>query len=339
MRPYLRPYLGIDLGTANTLVYMKGKGIILNEPSVIAINKETSELLKVGKEAKKMIGKTPANIIAIRPLKEGVIADYNVAMTMLKYFINTSMNGFSFFKPTVVVGIPTDATQVERNALREAALDAGASKAFLIEEAMATAIGAGLDVEEPSGNMIVDMGGGTTEIAVISLGNIVLSKSIRVAGDLIDQEIINHIKSKYNMVIGEKTAERIKIEIGNVFDSPQYNELSMEVIGLDVLSGLPKSVIITGSEIRNAMRVPVTKIVENIKLAIEETPPELLYDIVNRGIFLAGGGALIKGIKELLEKETLIRVVIADDPITCVARGAGMVIDKINLIKSISQQA
>ncbi|WP_103079575.1 rod shape-determining protein [Petrotoga miotherma] len=339
MRSYLRPYLGIDLGTANTLVYMKGKGIILNEPSVIAINKETSELLKVGKEAKKMIGKTPANIIAVRPLKEGVIADYNVAMTMLKYFINTAMNGFSFFKPSVVVGIPTDATQVERNALREAALDAGSSKAFLIEEAMATAIGAGLDVEEPSGNMIVDIGGGTTEIAVISLGNIVLSKSIRVAGDLIDQEIINHIKSKYNMVIGEKTAERIKIEIGNVFDSPQYNDLSMEVIGLDVLSGLPKSVTITGSEIRNAMRVPVSKIVENIKLAIEETPPELLYDIVNRGIFLAGGGAMIKGIKELLEKETLIRVVIADDPITCVARGAGMVIDKINLIKSISQKA
>jgi rod shape-determining protein MreB len=318
---------------------MKGKGIILNEPSVIAINKDTSELLKVGKEAKKMIGKTPANIIAIRPLKEGVIADYNVAMTMLKYFINTALNGFSFFKPMVVVGIPTDATQVERNALREAALDAGSSKAFLIEEAMATAIGAGLDVEEPSGNMIVDIGGGTTEIAVISLGNIVLSKSIRVAGDLIDQEIINHIKSKYNMVIGEKTAERIKIEIGNVFDSPQYNDLSMEVIGLDVLSGLPKSVTITGSEIRNAMRIPVNKIVENIKLAIEETPPELLYDIVNRGIFLAGGGALIKGIKELLERETLIRVVIADDPITCVARGAGMVIDKINLIKSISQKA
>jgi rod shape-determining protein MreB len=318
---------------------MKGKGIILNEPSVIAINKDTSELLKVGKEAKKMIGKTPANIIAIRPLKEGVIADYNVAMTMLKYFINTALNGFSFFKPMVVVGIPTDATQVERNALREAALDAGSSKAFLIEEAMATAIGAGLDVEEPSGNMIVDIGGGTTEIAVISLGNIVLSKSIRVAGDLIDQEIINHIKSKYNMVIGEKTAERIKIEIGNVFDSPQYNDLSMEVIGLDVLTGLPKSVTITGSEIRNAMRIPVNKIVENIKLAIEETPPELLYDIVNRGIFLAGGGALIKGIKELLERETLIRVVIADDPITCVARGAGMVIDKINLIKSISQKA
>ncbi|MBL5981445.1 rod shape-determining protein MreB [Petrotoga sp. HWH.PT.55.6.1] len=339
MRSYLRPYLGIDLGTANTLVYMKGKGIILNEPSVIAINKDTSELLKVGKEAKKMIGKTPANIIAIRPLKEGVIADYNVAMTMLKYFINTALNGFSFFKPMVVVGIPTDATQVERNALREAALDAGSSKAFLIEEAMATAIGAGLDVEEPSGNMIVDIGGGTTEIAVISLGNIVLSKSIRVAGDLIDQEIINHIKSKYNMVIGEKTAERIKIEIGNVFDSPQYNDLSMEVIGLDVLTGLPKSVTITGSEIRNAMRIPVNKIVENIKLAIEETPPELLYDIVNRGIFLAGGGALIKGIKELLERETLIRVVIADDPITCVARGAGMVIDKINLIKSISQKA
>jgi len=336
MKSYLRSYLGIDLGTANTLVYMKNKGIILNEPSVIAINKDTSELLKVGKEAKKMIGKTPSNIVAIRPLKEGVIADYNVAMTMLKYFINSSIGGVSFLKPVVVVGIPTDASQVERNALKEAALDAGANRAFLIEEAMATAIGAGLDVEEPSGNMIVDIGGGTTEIAVISLGNIVVSKSIRVAGDMIDQEIVNYMKSRYNMIIGEKTAEKIKIEIGNAFDSPEYNELSMEVIGLDVLTGLPKSVVIKGSEIRNAIKTPINRIVENIKSAIEETPPELLYDIVNRGIFLAGGGAMIKGIKDLLEKETLIRVVVADDPITCVARGAGMVIDKINLLKTIS---
>ncbi|RAO98775.1 rod shape-determining protein MreB [Petrotoga sp. 9PW.55.5.1] len=336
MKSYLRSYLGIDLGTANTLVYMKNKGIILNEPSVIAINKDTSELLKVGKEAKKMIGKTPSNIVAIRPLKEGVIADYNVAMTMLKYFINSSIGGVSFLKPVVVVGIPTDASQVERNALKEAALDAGANRAFLIEEAMATAIGAGLDVEEPSGNMIVDIGGGTTEIAVISLGNIVVSKSIRVAGDMIDQEIVNYMKSRYNMIIGEKTAEKIKIEIGNAFDSPEYNELSMEVIGLDVLTGLPRSLIISGSEIRNAIKTPINRIVENIKSAIEETPPELLYDIVNRGIFLAGGGAMIKGIKDLLEKETLIRVVVADDPITCVARGAGMVIDKINLLKTIS---
>lgn len=336
MKSYLRSYLGIDLGTANTLVYMKNKGIILNEPSVIAINKDTSELLKVGKEAKKMIGKTPSNIVAIRPLKEGVIADYNVAMTMLKYFINSSIGGVSFLKPVVVVGIPTDASQVERNALKEAALDAGANRAFLIEEAMATAIGAGLDVEEPSGNMIVDIGGGTTEIAVISLGNIVVSKSIRVAGDMIDQEIVNYIKSRYNMIIGEKTAEKIKVEIGNVFDCNEFNNLSMEVIGLDVLTGLPRSLIISGSEIRNAIKTPINRIVENIKLAIEETPPELLYDIVNRGIFLAGGGAMIKGIKDLLEKETLIRVVIADDPITCVARGAGMVIDKINLLKTIS---
>jgi rod shape-determining protein MreB len=290
--------------------------------------------LKVGKEAKKMIGKTPSNIVAIRPLKEGVIADYNVAMTMLKYFINSSIGGVSFLKPVVVVGIPTDASQVERNALKEAALDAGANRAFLIEEAMATAIGAGLDVEEPSGNMIVDIG--TTEIAVISLGNIVVSKSIRVAGDMIDQEIVNYMKSRYNMIIGEKTAEKIKIEIGNAFDSPEYNELSMEVIGLDVLTGLPRSLIISGSEIRNAIKTPINRIVENIKSAIEETPPELLYDIVNRGIFLAGGGAMIKGIKDLLEKETLIRVVVADDPITCVARGAGMVIDKINLLKTIS---
>ncbi len=331
----MRSYLGIDLGTANTIVYMKGKGVILNEPSVIAINKENGEIICVGSEAKKMIGKTPANIFAIRPLKEGVIADYNIAVAMLKYFINAAVGNFVVLKPVVVVGVPTGATEVEKSALREAALDAGASKAFLIEEAMATAIGAGLDVEEPSGNMIVDIGGGTTEIAIISLGNIVLSRSLRVAGDQMDLEIMDYIKTRYNIIIGEKTAERIKMEIGNVFDTEEYNKLSLEIVGLDVLSGLPKTIQVSGYEIRQAIKNSVNKIIENIKSAIEETPPELLYDIVNKGIFLAGGGAMIKGMKELIEKETFIRVIVADDPITCVARGAGLIIDKINILRTL----
>lgn len=335
MKSYMRSYLGIDLGTANTIVYMKGKGVILNEPSVIALNRDNGEIICVGIEAKKMIGKTPANIFAIRPLKEGVIADYNVAVAMLKYYINAAVGNFVILKPVVVVGVPTGATEVEKGALREAALDAGASKAFLIEEAMATAIGAGLDVEEPSGNMIVDIGGGTTEIAVISLGNIVLSKSLRVAGDQMDQEIMDYIKTRYNIVIGEKTAERIKMEIGNVYDSDENNKLSMEIVGLDVLSGLPKTIQVSGYEVRQAIKNSVGKIIENIKSAIEETPPELLYDIVNKGIFLAGGGAMIKGMKELIEKETFIRVIVADDPITCVARGAGLVIDKINILRTL----
>ncbi|CEP78873.1 MAG: rod shape-determining protein [Defluviitoga tunisiensis] len=335
MKSYMRSYLGIDLGTANTIVYMKGKGVILNEPSVIALNRDNGEIICVGIEAKKMIGKTPANIFAIRPLKEGVIADYNVAVAMLKYYINAAVGNFVILKPVVVVGVPTGATEVEKSALREAALDAGASKAFLIEEAMATAIGAGLDVEEPSGNMIVDIGGGTTEIAVISLGNIVLSKSLRVAGDQMDQEIMDYIKTRYNIVIGEKTAERIKMEIGNVYDSDENNKLSMEIVGLDVLSGLPKTIQVSGYEVRQAIKNSVGKIIENIKSAIEETPPELLYDIVNKGIFLAGGGAMIKGMKELIEKETFIRVIVADDPITCVARGAGLVIDKINILRTL----
>ncbi|MDK2946388.1 rod shape-determining protein [Geotoga petraea] len=333
----MRTYLGIDLGTANTLVYLKGKGIIINEPSVIAIDQNNGKILHVGIEAKKMIGKTPSNIIAIRPLKDGVIADYDVALVMMKHFITSSIGKLNFLKPTVVVGIPTDATEVERSALKEAALDAGAHRAFLIEEAMGTAIGAGLDVEEASGNMIVDIGGGTTEIAVISLGNIVLSKSIRIAGDEIDESIMEYIKDKHNILIGEKTAERIKMEIGNVFASKDYDELKMDIIGLDVLTGLPKNIELNGEDIREAIEKPVMKIVENIKIAVEATPPELLSDIVNKGICLAGGGAMLKGMKELIEKETLIRVVIAEEPLTCVARGAGMVIDKIDILENLEK--
>ncbi|MDN5341877.1 rod shape-determining protein [Oceanotoga sp. DSM 15011] len=333
----MRNYLGIDLGTANTLVYSRGKGIILNEPSVIAIDQNTGKILQVGLEAKKMIGKTPSNIIATRPLKDGVIADYDVALAMLKYFISQSVGGFNIFKPVVVIGIPTEATEVERNALKEAALDAGAHKAFLIEEAMATAIGAGLNVEEPSGNMVVDIGGGTTEIAIISLGNIVLSKSIRVAGDEIDENIIEYVKNEHNILIGEKTAEKIKMEIGNTFENEENDSLTIDIIGLDVLTGLPKNIPLSGSEIRKAIKKPVSRILENIKLAIESTPPELLSDVVSKGIFLGGGGAMLKGMKELIEKETHIRVVIADEPLTCVARGAGLVIDKIEIIENLSK--
>ncbi|HOO74986.1 MAG TPA: rod shape-determining protein [Tepiditoga sp.] len=333
----MRSFLGIDLGTANTLVYSKGNGIIINEPSVISIDKNNGEILQVGLEAKKMIGKTPSNITALRPLKDGVIADYEVALAMLKYFISSATGGFSILKPTVVIGIPTEATEVERAALREAALDAGAGKVFLIEEAMATAIGAGLDVEEPSGNMVVDIGGGTTEIAIISLGSIVLSKSIRIAGDELDENIIEYIKNVHNIMIGERTAETIKMQVGNTFMSPEYDKLSVEIIGLDVLTGLPKRINISGAEIREAIKIPVNKIVENIKSAVENTPPELLSDIVSKGIFLAGGGALLKGMKDLIEKETLIRVVVADEPLTCVARGAGMVIDKIHILENLSK--
>jgi rod shape-determining protein MreB len=333
----MRNFFGIDLGTANTLVYVKGKGIVLNEPSVIAIDKYSEKILQVGIEAKKMIGKTPANIIAIRPLRDGVIADYNIALAMLKYFIEHSAKGFSFLKPTVVIGIPTDASEVERSALREAALDAGAHKAYLIEEAMATAIGAGLDVEEPNGNMIVDIGGGTTEIAVISLGNIVLSKSIRIAGDEIDEKIIEYAKSENNILIGEKTAEKIKMEIGNAFACDEYDNLELDVIGLDVLTGLPKSLNLTGKEIRNAIQKPVSRIIENVKAAVESTPPELLSDIVNKGIYLAGGGAMLKGMKEIIEKETKIRVIVVEEPLTCVARGAGLVIDKIQILESLQK--
>ncbi|KLO24281.1 rod shape-determining protein MreB [Marinitoga sp. 1197] len=333
----MRSNIGIDLGTANTLVYVKGKGIVVNEPSVIAIEKDTKEILTVGKEAKRMIGKTPANIIAVRPLKDGVIADYNTALAMLKYFISSSVGSFTFLKPTVVVGVPTDATEVERNALHKATLDAGAGKAFLIEESMATAIGVGLNVEEPSGSMVVDIGGGTTEIAVISLGNIVLSKSIRIAGDELDEAIISYVKDKTGLLIGERTAERIKKRIGNTWPNEEYDNEEIEIIGRDILSGLPRNITLKGYEIREAIDNPVFKIVEQIKLTVEETPPELLTDIVMKGIYLSGGGALLRGLKELIEYETKIKVIVAEDPLTAVARGAGMVLDKVKILENLSK--
>jgi len=334
---FFRQDMGIDLGTANTLVFLRGSGVAVNEPSVVAIDSASQQILQVGLEAKRMVGKTPANIIAIRPLKDGVIADYDIALAMVKYFIERASTRFTLLKPRVVIGVPSGATEVERKALTDAGIEAGAKKVFLIEEPMASAIGAGLDVEEPNGNMIVDIGGGTTEIAVISLGSIVLSNSIRVAGDELDESIVQYIKDKYRLAIGEKTAERVKIEIGNVIDSEEFNSLDTEVIGLDLNTGLPKKVTVKGTEIREAISEPVSKIVEAVKIAVESTPPELVSDVVRHGITIAGGGSLLKGMKELLETETGISVNIAEDPLTCVARGAGSVLEKVSILERLSK--
>ncbi|MBO8166128.1 MAG: rod shape-determining protein [Thermotogae bacterium] len=334
---FFRQDMGIDLGTANTLVFLRGSGVAVNEPSVVAIDSASQQILQVGLEAKRMVGKTPASIIAIRPLKDGVIADYDIALAMVKYFIERASTRFTLLKPRVVIGVPSGATEVERKALTDAGIEAGAKKVFLIEEPMASAIGAGLDVEEPNGNMIVDIGGGTTEIAVISLGSIVLSNSIRVAGDELDESIVQYIKDKYRLAIGEKTAERVKIEIGNVIDSEEFNSLDTEVIGLDLNTGLPKKVTVKGTEIREAISEPVSKIVEAVKIAVESTPPELVSDVVRHGITIAGGGSLLKGMKELLETETGISVNIAEDPLTCVARGAGSVLEKVSILERLSK--
>ncbi len=327
--------LGIDLGTANTLVYMKGKGIVVNEPSVIAINVENNEIIKVGAEAKQMLGKTPSYIQAIRPLKDGVIADYDVALAMLTYFINKAQNGFSLFRPRVVIGVPVGVTEVESRALLKAGKEAGAKRVFLIEEPMATAIGAGLLVEEPKGNMVIDIGGGTTETAVISLGSIVTSSSIRVAGDEFDEAIIQYVREVYRVVIGSRTAERVKIEIGNVFPEKEYDSLETEVVGLDLSSGLPKKVTLTGGEIREAIKPTVMQIIEAAKLTIEKTPPELVADITEHGILMAGGGSLLRGITRLVEKETGIYTYTAEEPMTCVAKGAGAVLSKVDILSRL----
>lgn len=329
--------VGIDLGTANTLVYVKGKGIVVNEPSVIAINVSTGEILKVGIEAKKMLGKTPATIKAVRPLRDGVIADYQTALIMLKYFIDKAKGGFGIFKPRVVIGVPVGITDVERRAILEAGLEAGASRVFLLEEPMATAIGAGLDVEEPSGNMVVDVGGGTTEVAVISLGSIVTWDSVRIAGDEMDEAIVQYVRATYRVAIGERTAERVKIEIGNVYSSDEYDELETTVTGIDLSSGLPRRITLKGVEIREAIRQPVMAIVESVKATLEKTPPELVADIMERGILIAGGGSLLRGFDKLLSEETGIDVVMADDPLICVARGAGMVLEKVNILKKLQR--
>lgn len=334
---FFRQDMGIDLGTANTLVCVKGQGVVVNEPSVVAIESESQKILQVGLEAKKMVGKTPSSIVAIRPLRDGVIADYEIALAMLKYFIGRSSRRFTLMKPMVVIGVPSGATEVERKFLKEAGIEAGAKKVFLIEEPMASAIGAGLNVEEPTGSMIVDIGGGTTEIAVISLGSIVFSQSIRVAGDEMDDSIIQYIKEKYRLVIGEKTSERIKMEIGNVIQEEEYDQAVTEVVGLDLNTGLPKKIQIVGTEIREAIKEPVSKIVDSVKYTIENTPPELISDIVLHGIIISGGGSMLKGMRDLIERETGIKVIVAEDPLTCVARGADLVLEKLAILERLDR--
>lgn len=323
--------MGIDLGTANTLVYVKGKGIVLREPSVVAINTNTKTVLAVGDEAKQMIGRTPGNIVAIRPLKDGVIADFDVTESMLRKFIAKVTSKGAFASPRIIVCFPSGVTEVEKRAIDEATKRAGARDVQLMEEPMAAAIGAGLPVEEPKGSMVVDIGGGTTEVAVVSLGGIVTSKSLRVAGDELDESIINYIKKVYNLMIGERTAENIKMQLGSAYKVSDVEE-TMEIKGRDLVTGLPKNIEITESEVREALKEPVSAIVDSIKLTLEKTPPELAADIMDIGIMLTGGGALLKGLDCLINNETHMPVHIAEAPLDCVALGAGKALDHFDKI-------
>ncbi|ADK13792.1 MULTISPECIES: rod shape-determining protein [Clostridium] len=322
--------MGIDLGTANTLIYVKGKGIVLREPSVVAINNDVKKVMAIGNEAKDMIGRTPGNIVAIRPLKDGVIADFDVTHTMLRKFIEKVSPKSAFTSPRIFVCFPSGVTEVEKRAIEEATKHAGARDVLLMEEPMAAAIGAGLPVNEPTGSMIVDIGGGTTEVAIISLGGIVTSKSLRIAGDELDQAIIGYIKKEYNLMIGERTAENVKIELGSAFDIGEEN--SMEIRGRDLISGLPKVINITEGEIREALKEPVAAIIDAIKTTLEKTPPELASDIMDKGIMLAGGGAMLRGLDQLINQETHMPVHIAEAPLDCVALGAGKALDTIDKI-------
>ena len=325
--------LAIDLGTANTLIYVKGKGIILSEPSVVAIKKGTNQVLKVGKEAKEMLGRTPGNITAIRPIKDGVIADFDVTEQMIRAFILKSHNRKALVRPRVIVGVPSGITQVEKRAIRDSCDQAGAREVYLIEEPMAAAIGAGLPVQEPSGSMIVDIGGGTTEVAVISLSGIVYSQSVRIAGDEMDEAIMQYLKRKYNLLIGERTSENIKIQIGSAhpFDEPR----KMDIKGRDLVDGIPKTLSIVDSDIREALHDTVYAIVDAVKTALERTPPELSADIAEKGIVLAGGGALLHGLDTLISLETHLKVRVADDPLSCVVLGTGKVLDELDLLKTV----
>ena len=328
--------MGIDLGTANTLVYVKGKGIVLREPSVVAINNTTRKPLAVGTEAKRMIGRTPGNIVAIRPMKDGVIADFDVTQIMLKKFIDKVITKSAFSSPRIIVCFPSGVTEVERRAILEATKQAGAREVVLMEEPMAAAIGAGLPVDEPTGSMIVDIGGGTTEVAIISLGGIVTSRSLRVAGDELDHAIINYIKKEYNLMIGERTAETIKMELGSAFKVEDEEEKVMDIKGRDLISGLPKTIEISEEQIREALSEPVASIIEAIKITLEKTPPELSADIMDKGIMLAGGGALLRDLDLLINHETHMPVHIAESPLDCVALGTGKALENIESI--IKQQ-
>jgi len=326
--------MGIDLGTATTLVYVKGEGVVLCEPSVVAIQKDTNHVLAVGDEAKRMLGRTPGTIVAIRPMKDGVIADFEITEAMLRYFIKKVHRRKVLVRPRMVIAIPSGITEVEKRAVRDSAERAGARSVFLIQEPMAAAIGTGLPIVEPAGNMIIDVGGGTTEMAIISLAGIVFSQSIRIGGDEMDLAIIEHIKKTYNLMIGERTAEEIKIRIGSAY--PLDEELTMEVKGRDLVAGLPKMVVISSSEVREALQEPIRAILDTTKVTLERTPPELSADLIERGIVLAGGGSLLRGLDRLLAEETGLPIHIADDPLTAVALGTGKVLDEIKYLKRVT---
>ena len=326
--------LAIDLGTANTLVYVKGKGIALREPSVVTVQKDSKHVLAVGSEAKAMVGRTPENIMAIRPMKDGVIANFEITEAMLRYFIQKVHNRKTFVRPRMVICVPSGITQVERRAVRDSAENAGAREVYLIEEPMAAAIGVGLPVEEPGGSMVVDIGGGTTEVAVISLAGIVYAQSVRVGGDEMDEAIISYIKRNYNLLIGERTAEEIKIQVGSAYEIGERKTL--EIKGRDLVAAIPKTVVITDEEVRDSLSEPVSAIVETVRGALERTPPELAADIVDRGIVLAGGGGLLRGIDVLLKEETGLPVTVAEDPLSAVVMGTGKVLDELDLLGKLA---
>jgi len=327
----LVPELGIDLGTANILVYLKGKGIVLNEPSVVAVNTSNGGLVAVGSDARDMIGRTPGNITAVRPMLDGVIADYSITLRMLHYLIQKVTGSKRFLKPIVVIAVPSQVTPVEKRAVVQAARSAGAGQAYPIEEPYAAALGAGLPISEPGGNMVVDIGGGTTDIAVLSLDGIVLSRSVRVGGGKMDENIKNYVKSKYNLMIGDRTAEAIKIKIGSAY--ALKDELELHVKGRDLVAGLPKTIVIDSIEVRDALAPTVGQIVDRVRNVLELTPPELASDIIERGIMLTGGVALLRGLSERLSEETQVPVFVADDPMSCVAKGCGKALDRIDVIR------
>ena len=323
--------IGIDLGTANTLIYVKDRGIVLREPSVVAVQSGTKRILAVGDEAKRMLGRTPGNIVAIRPMKAGVIADFEITEAMLRYFIKKIHNRRKMVRPRIIIAVPSDITEVEKRAVKDSATHAGAREVFLIEEPMAAAIGVGLPVQEPAGNMIVDIGGGTTEVALISLAGIVFSRSVRVGGDEMDECIVQYLKRVYNLMIGERTAEQIKITMGSAY--PLEGEMTCEVKGRDLVAGLPKTLTITSEEIREALREPVSAIVDAIKITLERCPPELSSDLVDRGMILAGGGALLTGLDKLIAEQTGLPVHVADDPLSAVAEGTGVVLNELDFLR------
>ncbi|MCF6312052.1 MAG: rod shape-determining protein [Verrucomicrobiales bacterium] len=326
--------IGIDLGTANTLVYVKDHGIVLREPSVVAVKAGTNQVLAVGDDAKRMLGRTPGNIVAIRPLKDGVIADFEVTEAMLRHFIRKVHNRRGMVHPRVVIAVPSGITEVEKRAVKESAVHAGAREVYLIEEPMAAAIGVGLPVQEAAANMIVDIGGGTTEVAIISLSGIVYSRSVRVAGDELDEAVMQYMKRAYNLMIGERTAEEIKIRMGSAY--PQKKETTVEVKGRDLVAGLPKTITVTSSEIREAMMDPLNTIVDAVRVTLERCPPELSADLVDRGFVLAGGGALLRGLDKLLSEETGLPVHVAEDPLSAVAEGAGKVLNELSFLKRVT---